>query len=120
MPPQFVRILPKRASTFTQGKILSSHVSKIEESHVIGKMGSCSLKCSLSPATLEDARVKNASFYHHRDPLLEPYGLPNFASTSRRFKDIEIESDGEAPCPNLPISSFFEDDATEDGEVADS
>ena len=76
VPSQFGKIIPKKASTFIQRKLLPSHVSKNEESHVIVKRGSCSLKSSLSPATSEDASVENVCFIHHRGPSWNDTGYP--------------------------------------------
>ena len=51
---------------------------------------------------------------------MELRGLSNFAAISRINEDIELDSDGEASCFNMPISSSSKNEDAEDGEEADS
>ena len=54
-----------------------------------------------------------------RDHCSELNGITNVDVASRIMEDIELESDGEAPCLNIPSSSFSDDEEEEVGGEAD-
>ena len=95
----------KKKYSFIQSKICSSQDPDHGDSKINKKLGSCSLGRSCSPAYLGSGHKKKSRSANYWDRSLESRGLSNFDATAKSIEDIELDSDGEAPCFNMAI--FF-------------
>ena len=117
---RFSKIKPKNPTSFVQGKIFSSQVQDQVDSCKNMKVGSCTLGSLLSPTTQQNGHNKGFRHSNHPDCNFELCGLPNFVENSTCIEDIDLDSDGDAPCLNMTFSSSSAATDDEEGEEADS
>ena len=118
-PRKLAKIKPKNASSFVQGRISSSQDPNHSDVDFNKSLGSCSLGKDCSPTSLRNRRKEITHSFQVRDHCSEIIGVNNVDVASSIMEDIEVESDGEAPCFNVPSSSSSNDEEEEVGGETD-